>query len=406
MVFPFNRNISFRFRAVSGKTKVGVLYRKQLDQHYVQHSELFPQGFEEGYRLKDSRTSKKTGIITRRIIVRQIAYTVVPSFVMPHMAGFVSDVENGLFLRKFTVPYWAIAHCYGKDAMYWWRLETGLGRHSLVGTTIKDPALLPEHIAGDEKHTRRLGDKHYCATTVADGCVLGAAVAESAGQKNLEAAYGVFQQEAQAIDPDYSPKTANVDGWAATRGALSALFPKITIIMCFLHVFIGIRDRCSKKFKETFCVCAQKLWDCYRAETKRSFSQRVRRLVQWVQNNEVPDVMKQKIEKLRANLSFFTKAYDFVGSLRTSNMIDRLMQRMDRHLFAGQYFHGTLHSAQLNIRAWALIHNFAPFNPWSVKLNDGVQCPAERLNGFRYHPNWLQNLLISTSLVGKIRPSP
>ena len=172
--------------------------------------------------------------------------------------------------------------------------------------------------------------------------------------------------------------------------------------MCFLHVFIGIRDRCSKKFKETFRICAQKLWDCYRASTKRSFSQRVRQLVQWVQNNDVPDVMKQKIEKLRANLSFFTRAYDFIGSIRTSNMIDRLMQRMDRHLFATQYFHGTLDSAELGIRAWALIHNFAPFNPWTIKLNGGMQCQAERLNGFRYHENWLQNLLISTSLVGKV----
>ncbi len=314
--------LDFDIKQYSSKIRDAAWFKDQLQQHHSQHSELFPKGFEDGYELKDSRTSEKTGIVTRRIRVKGDSYTIVPSFVMPYMAGMVSDVEKALFLRKFNVPYWALAYCFGKDAMYWWRLETGLGRHSLVETTVKDPALLPKHIAADEKHTWRLGDKNYCATTVADGCVLGAAVSESASQDDLEAAYGVFQQEAQAIDPDYSPDTVNVDGWPATRAALTALFPKIAIIMCFLHVFIGIRDRCSKKFKDTFRICAQKLWDCYRAPTKRSFSQRVRQLVEWVQNNDVPDVMKQKIEKLRANLSFFTRAYDFIGSLRTSNMID------------------------------------------------------------------------------------
>jgi len=36
------------------------------------------------------------------------------------------------------------------------------------------------------------------------------------------------------------------------------------------------------------------------------------------------------------------------------------MVRMDHRLFDTQYFHGTLQQAELGIRAWALIHNFAP----------------------------------------------
>ncbi|MCK5229973.1 MAG: hypothetical protein KAR13_06890 [Desulfobulbaceae bacterium] len=81
-------------------------------------------------------------------------------------------------------------------------------------------------------------------------------------------------------------------------------------------------------------------------------------------------------------------------------MTDRLMQRMDRHLFSTQYFHGTFSSAELNIRGWALINNFAPSNPLTVKKYGGIRSPAERLNGFCYHDNWLQNLLISASLGG------
>ncbi|MCP3968587.1 MAG: hypothetical protein GY749_08775 [Desulfobacteraceae bacterium] len=85
-------------------------------------------------------------------------------------------------------------------------------------------------------------------------------------------------------------------------------------------------------------------------------------------------------------------------------MLDRLMRMMDRHLFNTQYFHGFMSSAELGIRGWALILNFAPSNPYTVKMYDGLQSPAERLNGFRYHDNWLHNLLISASLGGFREP--
>ncbi|MCP4104008.1 MAG: hypothetical protein GY749_00485 [Desulfobacteraceae bacterium] len=88
-------------------------------------------------------------------------------------------------------------------------------------------------------------------------------------------------------------------------------------------------------------------------------------------------------------------------------MPDRLMRKMDRHLFNTQYFHGSLFSAELGIRGWALIQNFAPSNPITQKkYNDGFQSPAERLNKFRYNDNWLQNLLISASLGGYRKPPP
>ena len=85
---------------------------------------------------------------------------------------------------------------------------------------------------------------------------------------------------------------------------------------------------------------------------------------------------------------------------KTSNMIDRLMQIIDRHLFSTFYFHGNLTSAELSIRGWALIHNFAPCTPHTIKKHNGWKSAAERLNEFQYHDNWLQNLLISASLGG------
>jgi hypothetical protein len=51
--------------------------------------------------------------------------------------------------------------------------------------------------------------------------------------------------------------------------------------MFFLHIFIKIRDRAKIKFRDMFLEVAVKLWNCYRATNKKSFSQRVRRLAEW-----------------------------------------------------------------------------------------------------------------------------
>ena len=183
-------------------------FRNILDETVRRHGNLFPDAIQNGYEMKDIRYSKRLDIWTRRILIDDVAYTIRPSFVMPYMTGMVEDVEKALFLRKFHVPYWALAHCYGRDAMYWYRLECSLGRFSIVGTTIQDPSLLPLHVVADEKHTWLNGEKVYCATTVADGCVLGASIAASAGQEDLEKAYGVFKQEAQTGVMKMLPGTA------------------------------------------------------------------------------------------------------------------------------------------------------------------------------------------------------
>ena len=121
---------------------------------------------------------------------------------------------------------------------------------------------------------------------------------------------------------------------------------------------------------------ADKLWNCYEATTKASFSQRVRRLHEWAKAAEVPDVIMKPIEKLKNNISGYSKAYDLPGCHRTSNMADRLMQRMDRHLFSTFYFHGSLAAAELSIRGWALIHNFAPLQSNNGKKARRIEMPC------------------------------
>ena len=120
------------------------------------------------------------------------------------MAGYAADVRDPLFLRAFGVPFWGLARVFGRGVMYWYRLEVGLGRNSVVGTSVRR-AEMPEHLLADEHHQPRDGVKNYVATTVAAGCCLGAALARTAGAEELRAAYGVFASEAWDVRPDYRP---------------------------------------------------------------------------------------------------------------------------------------------------------------------------------------------------------
>ncbi len=381
-------------------------FRAVVDSAYHAMPELFPSGMENGYRMKDKRHSAKLDLDTRRIEVNNVAYTLRPSFAMPYMTGRTIEVEKALFLRRFSVPFWALEYVFGANAMYWYRMEQQLGHLSLVGTTVSDPTLLPENLVADEKHTRLLGDKVYVATTVAEECILGASVASNAGDVALTKAYGQFKEEAAEVDPDYAPTTVNTDGWSSTINAWKVNYPKIVCILCFLHVFIKLRNGGKKKFKETFEAIATKLWHAYEATNKRSFSQRVRRLVEEASHLKVPESMMKTLHTLKSRLPQYAVAYDHEGAHRTSNMLDRLMQFMDRHLFAMRYFHGKPGAAELSIRGWALIYNFAPSCPRTRKKYNGLASPAERLNGSRYSDIWLENLLISGSLQARYGAPP
>ena len=224
-------------------------FRRTLDDCFRQTPELFPVNFALGYELKDDRMSAKQQIPIRRILLKDdSAYSIRPSFLMPYMTARTADVEGPLFLRKFGVPFWALARVFGGDPMSWYRMECGLGRFSVVGTTVRT-ATLPEHLLADEHHQGLDGQKVYIATTVGNGCCLGAEPAEAAGSDKLKVAYQVFKDEACDVSPKYAPKTVSTDGWKGTQAAWKMLFTKVVILLCFLHGWLKIRDR-AKHLKE------------------------------------------------------------------------------------------------------------------------------------------------------------
>lgn len=120
-------------------------FRVYLDKQIQQHPELFPSGIEAGYYFHGFVESGRLGLTTRRIRLKSNgeAYQIRPDTVMPYMVGKTEEVEKGLYLRRYGVPYEGIAHVLGHSAMYWYRATQALGRPSIVGSTVKDPQAIP-----------------------------------------------------------------------------------------------------------------------------------------------------------------------------------------------------------------------------------------------------------------------
>jgi hypothetical protein len=381
-------------------------FRQWLDEMIKQYPELFPVAIAAGYTLHDRRSSSKMPAIRLRRIKLKTdtaqgqapVFTIAPSGIMPYMTGYTDEVEKPLFLGRFGTPFWALSYVFGRDDQYWFRLVSHLGRYEIIQTTVRAIGQLPKHLLADEKHVRFNGQKAYIATTVGADCVLGASMSLSADTDDLTEAYGHFRQEAHRVEPDYQPETVNTDGWTATQNAWRSLFPLVVIVECFLHAFLKIRSCCKKRCQSFFGQIKQQVWDIYHAADPDIFKERIQTFHHWAQAT-VSGTALEAINKLCAKVDRFLLAFDHPEAHRTSNMIDRHMQPMARWLESARFFHGHLTSAELQVRAWALLHNFGPYCP-RAKVAQAYKSPAHKLNGRVYHDNWLHNLLISASLAG------
>lgn len=324
-------------------------------------------------------------------------YQVRPSFMMPYQIGYTHEVAKGLYMYFTGASFDQITHEHGHSDMYWYRAFTSLGRNSLVGTTVKSPDKLPQNLLADEKHTWWHKERVYLATTVAKGCFLGAALAESPSTESLSKAYAEFEQEAKALDSDYLPKTVNLDGWNGTQGAWKTLFGgHVVFIFCLLHVALKIRDRCRRWEKKQELM--KRVWKCVKAESLFSYGQQIRRLKEWTLCQEMPSGAKEKVLELCARAGQYKRSHHFRDSHKTSNALDRLMDYQDRMLYGMKYLHSysLAGSGRLLVRAMALLWNFHPYNK-KVKRHS----PFADLNGFVYHQHWLENMMIAASLGGR-----
>ena len=359
--------------------------------------ELFPPGMAQGFRLTGRlpESAKLPGIRLRQLrLPNGAAYTLRPSFVMPYMTGLTDHVEYPLRLLAWGAPPWLVAEGFGHDAHFWDRMLERLGRNNLVGTTVRDPQRLPQHLAADEHHADWCGQKGYVALTAGEGCILGVALTESADDAHLTDAYGAFAAEARQLQVEYSPESVCSDGWKATQNAWRSLFPTICVIRCFLHGFLKIRDRCRKAVD-----LLRRVWEVYRAGSAAEFTERMTAFQAWAESCTWPAAVLEVLGKLWNRTSEYARAYDHPGCRRTSNMVDRLINRLYRVLYAHRGLHGHQSSSERRLRGWALLLNFCPYAPRAGRPRE-FQSPAHRLNRKKYHDNWLQDLMISASLGG------
>jgi hypothetical protein len=377
--------------------------RRLLMDLYQTSPELFPEGFENGFELQGfGRSSRKMPDIKLRKIVLSngSSYWLRPSFVMPYMTGTVEELSQPLLLAAHGVPMWLITDIFGHHEMYWQRLIERVGESNLVSTTVRDPARLPAHLTADEHHSDWRGEEAYIAVTAAEGCVLGISLTNAADDPHLEQAYGDFATEARELDAEYAPETVNTDGWTPTQNAFKSLFPDISVILCYLHGFLKIRDRCRKNHD-----LHGRVWDIYHALTASEFRSRMNELETWFKTQTCSASVGEMIKKLINKTEEYVVAYEHPDCRRTSNAVDRPMNRLRRLMYAGRGLHGHQSHSERRLRGWALLHNFRPFAPRSNQHREHT-CPAHRLSGKCYHNNWLHNLAVSMSLLGRRKLAP
>ena len=232
------------------------------------------------------------------------------------------------------------------------------------------------------------------------GGILGATVTDAASADALAAAYGACAQEAHALSPTSSPKTVCTDGWEGTQSAWRRLFPTVGISLCFLHSVLKITERCGRDRARRKLVL-DRVWAVYDSCTRAQFSQRLRRLREWATAGLPEGALRQMVLKLCGKGPQFARAYRFPGAHRTANALDRLMNHQDRRLYAMRYLHGTPAAARLAMRAMAVQWNFHPYGARTRRADPTRRSPFHDLNGFEYHPNWLHNLLIASSMGGR-----
>ena len=78
----------------------------------------------------------------------------------------------------------------------------------------------------------------------------------------------------------------------------------------------------------------------------------MRALKPWCLSQNLPAIMLEMVGKRVARTDDFAKAYDQPGCHRTSNLVDRLMNRRHRVLYAGRGRHGNQASSERRLPGW------------------------------------------------------
>jgi hypothetical protein len=96
------------------------------------------------------------------------------------------------------------------------------------------------------------------------------------------------------------------------------LFSTIAVIVCFLHGFLKIRERCRKIHE-----LHRRVWDVYRAATVDEFRRLMREFQAWFETQTWTSSVREMVTKLWNKTEEYALAYAHPGCHRTSNTVDR-----------------------------------------------------------------------------------
>jgi hypothetical protein len=186
-------------------------------------ADLFPDAFPGGSAFCGSTEPSSTPpLLGRRMRLEpgRPVFPSAPAFVMPARTGRTQDVDPARFWRRWPVPCGAMAHGLGREALSWERLEHGVGRCRLVGTTVHTPARFPTDLVAEATQSGWQGARVAIATSAAQACIVGASGAPAASQADVAKASGVLASDARPLDAQDAPHTVKTAGWHATARRL------------------------------------------------------------------------------------------------------------------------------------------------------------------------------------------
>ncbi len=229
-------------------------------------------------------------------------------------------------------------------------------------------------LTADEHHADWAGQKGYVATTVGGGCILGVALTASADDVHLQEAYGVFAAEARDVDPMYAPQTVNTDGWAATQNAFQKLFPRIAVVLCFLHGFLKIRDRCRKAHD-----LHRRVWEVYVPTVE--FLCVMNDLAAVVHNGNLDCLGFTELLTIKWGKKLFTGGLRRAGMPSHEHRVPRPMNRLCGQFYARRRLHGHEPCAF----DFAGLGRLIQIRPYAPRSNQGQthEIPAHRLYGMQ-----------------------
>src|SRR5262249_59346870 len=99
------------------------------------------------------------------------------------------------------------------------------------------------------------------------------------------------------------------------------------------------------------------------AATAAEFRRRMDEFRRWCDARTWAAPVHERLEKLWNKTESYVVAYDHPGCHRTSNPVDRPMNRLYRLVYAGRGLHGHQHSSERRLRGWAPPPNFRPLSP-------------------------------------------